>query len=147
MTLYDTKPANFTPKFHATGVYLECDDEILLLQRHPLKPEGGTWCVAGGKVDAGETPLQAAIRETREEIGVTVEHLEHIGTYYVQYQNYAFIYSVFRAPLQKKPHIVLKADEHTAYRWMTPQHALTMPLIEDEDAVLCRAYGVKNESR
>ncbi len=142
MTLYDAEPADFTPKFHATGVYLEVRDEILLLHRHPAKPEGGTWCVAGGKVDAGETPKQAALRETREEIGVTLEHLVHIGTYYVRYPTYAFIYSVFRAPLKKKPHITLKHDEHTEFQWMTPRHALAMPLIEDEDEVLKRAYSI-----
>lgn len=32
-----------------------------------------------GHVDAGETPLQAAIREVREEAGVEVEHLADLG--------------------------------------------------------------------
>jgi 8-oxo-dGTP pyrophosphatase MutT (NUDIX family) len=32
-----------------------------------------------GHLDVGETPLQAAIREVREEAGVTVEHLADLG--------------------------------------------------------------------
>ena len=32
-----------------------------------------------GHLDAGETPLQAAIREVREEAGVSVEHLADLG--------------------------------------------------------------------
>jgi mutator protein MutT len=37
------------------------------------------WNGAGGKLEQGETPLQAAIRETEEEIGVTPLNLELVG--------------------------------------------------------------------
>jgi mutator protein MutT len=37
------------------------------------------WNGAGGKLEAGETPLQAAVRETEEEVSVTPLNLELIG--------------------------------------------------------------------
>jgi len=46
--------------------------EVLLT----MKKKGfgvGKWNGAGGKVQAGETPLAAAVRETREEVGLEIE--------------------------------------------------------------------------
>ena len=40
--------------------------QVLLIQR-----ETGEWALPGGFIDQGEDPLVAAIRETREETGVT----------------------------------------------------------------------------
>ncbi|MCL2055982.1 MAG: NUDIX domain-containing protein [Oscillospiraceae bacterium] len=48
-------------------------NEVLLAQRHPDKWLGGMWeCSASGGVLAGEDSLQGALRETKEEIGVTL---------------------------------------------------------------------------
>ena len=33
----------------------------------------------GGRIEPGETPLEAAVRETREETGLTPQFLEHVG--------------------------------------------------------------------
>jgi mutator protein MutT len=51
-------------------MFLRRDGELLLA----MKKRGfgqGKWNGAGGKVEPGETPLQAAVRETQEEVGVT----------------------------------------------------------------------------
>jgi 8-oxo-dGTP diphosphatase len=42
----------------------------LLLLRHPQKPQGNTWGAPGGKIETGENPKEAVIREIREEIAV-----------------------------------------------------------------------------
>jgi ADP-ribose pyrophosphatase YjhB (NUDIX family) len=42
----------------------------LLLVRHAGHHDG--WAVLGGAIDVGESPAEAAVRETREEIGVEV---------------------------------------------------------------------------
>jgi 8-oxo-dGTP diphosphatase len=41
---------------------------VLLSHRSPHVQAGGTWAAFGGAIDAGETPWQAAVRETNEEI-------------------------------------------------------------------------------
>ena len=45
---------------------------ILLVRRAPGKEFGGLWCCPGGKVDAGETPARALVRELREEVRLIV---------------------------------------------------------------------------
>ena len=39
----------------------------------------------GGRIEKGETALQAAIRETQEEIGVTPTGLEHVGELFFEF--------------------------------------------------------------
>lgn len=61
-----------------TLLFLRRDNQVLLA----MKKRGfgaGLWNGAGGKVDPGETPTQAAIRECQEEIGVTPHDLHLVG--------------------------------------------------------------------
>lgn len=49
------------------------DGRVLLAQRPPGKPMAGLWEFPGGKVDPGETPEAALIRELKEELGIDVQ--------------------------------------------------------------------------
>lgn len=46
---------------------------ILVAQRPPGKDHAGLWEFPGGKVEPGESPEAALVRELREELGVTVD--------------------------------------------------------------------------
>lgn len=49
------------------------DKEYCLVARRPVgKPGAGYWEFPGGKVESGETPEEALVRELREELGVVV---------------------------------------------------------------------------
>ena len=49
---------------------IDPDMRVLLAQRPEGKPMAGLWEFPGGKVDKGETPEQALIRELAEELGI-----------------------------------------------------------------------------
>jgi len=51
------------------------DGKVLLTKRRDFE----VWCLPGGEVDAGETLAQAAIREAREEVGLTVQLERLVG--------------------------------------------------------------------
>lgn len=58
----------------AAVALFDIDGRVLIAQRPEGKSMAGLWEFPGGKVEAGETPEQALIRELREEIAVdTVE--------------------------------------------------------------------------
>lgn len=98
---------------------------LYLLLRHQ---QGGHWGFAKGRIEAGESVLDAAMREIREETGI--ESVERIGGVSV----------VSRYPIQRGGRAVLKtvtyfaarvcgesvalSREHTDARWVTAAEAL-----------------------
>ena len=56
------------------------DEPAVLLQlRSAFSHEGGTWSCPGGALDAGETPVDGALREAAEEIGLVPEPHRLVG--------------------------------------------------------------------
>jgi 8-oxo-dGTP diphosphatase len=64
---------------------VEQDGKFLIGQRPPDVPLAGLWEFPGGKVEPGESPEQAAIRECREEAGIDIRV---VGEYPPQAQQY-----------------------------------------------------------
>ncbi len=54
-------------------------DEAVVLVRRRNKPDAGRWGYPGGKVEPGETLVEAAVRELHEETGIIGEALEPLG--------------------------------------------------------------------
>lgn len=52
---------------------IDADNRILLAQRPEGKSLAGLWEFPGGKLEQGETPEQALIRELSEELSITVK--------------------------------------------------------------------------
>ena len=54
----------------AAAALVDADGRVLIARRPPGKAMAGLWEFPGGKVDGGETPEAALVRELQEEIGV-----------------------------------------------------------------------------
>jgi 8-oxo-dGTP diphosphatase len=59
------------------GNYIDCvgvicfrEQDVLLIQRG-TPPRKGEWSIPGGRIEAGESEIEAALRELNEETGVT----------------------------------------------------------------------------
>lgn len=88
------------------------------MQRDPDKPYGSMWeASAGGSALKGESPLQGAIRELREETGIKAEKITKLG-YIVKPESHS-IYADFLVETDiDKDSIVLQEGETVAYRWV-----------------------------
>lgn len=78
------------------GVLIENSDGKVLLQK---RSDTGEWCVPGGALEPGETYVEAATREVREEVGVDVSGLRLFGLYsgddrMIHYPNGDNVYSL-----------------------------------------------------
>lgn len=126
------------------GCYLEHDGKLVLLRRLPHKSAGDRWGLPAGKAEAGETPEEAMVREIREETGMEVRETDLVRreTWYVVHPDRQFTYHTFSLLLDDRPEIHLHPDEHHEARWVTPQEALELPLILDQDECLRIRYGI-----
>ena len=146
MAIYHKPTAKFAPKIEVAALFIEHGNQILLLHRHPKKSQGGLWGIPAGKVERGEVPHSAVIREVQEETGyVFPDHLVHcLQTVYIEYDgDEHFVYHMFRTRFTGDPAAVkLNPDEHIGFMWATPQKGLQLPLIRDEDACFRLVYGL-----
>ena len=76
----------------------------------------GQWEFPGGKVEEGETPQQALIREIEEELDTEIEVGELIQTVEYDYPNFHLSMDCFFCTI-KSGKLVLK--EHEAAKWLT----------------------------
>ncbi len=104
------------------------DGRVLVQQRPPGTAMAGLWEFPGGKIEPGETPEAALIRELAEELGIEVDHAclapacfasEPLGDRHLLLLVYAL----------RKWKGVPEARHATALRWVRPVelYGLDMP--------------------
>jgi 8-oxo-dGTP diphosphatase len=81
----------------AVGILLDEENRILISKRPQHKLKGGYWEFPGGKIELGESPEAALIRELTEEIGIFAISLEKFKQYQYTYatENYQVLLEVF----------------------------------------------------
>ncbi len=125
-------PEGFSSQMEVAGCFCEYQGKLLLLLRSPQKPQGNTWCVPGGKLEKGEAPLHAVIREVEEETGIQLreEAVNYCRKVYIRFPGRDFVLHIFRARLKNLPErLKIAPEEHSSYRWVTLEQARDMPLI------------------
>ncbi len=141
------KPEIFSSSLEVVSCFLEHNGEILLLHRNDGNGDDDTWGVPAGKMETGESPASAMVRELREEIGfkININDLVYFKKVYVKYPNYDFVFHIFRSTLTQKPVIYLN-DESKDFTWLKPDDALKINLIQDEDACIKLVYSTYSEN-
>jgi len=74
---------------------VERGDEILICQRRADQAHALKWEFPGGKVEAGESPGEALVRELREELGIDAEPGTEITRYEFAYPGKNAILLIF----------------------------------------------------
>lgn len=108
------------------------DGHILFIRQNYGKK---FWGFAGGVVDEGETPLQAAVREAKEEVGLEIKLTGLLGCYLLtgggwpDIQAYVFVGESQATALQLDPAEIAEA------LWLPPEQAPDF-LLPDVEAAL-----------
>ena len=102
-----------------SAMVLENDEgEILLAQRPKGKTFEGLWEFPGGKIESGETPEAALVREAQEELGIELNPLHLVPLHFVShpYDDFHLVMMVY--------HVIgwqgeLEPKEGQTLRWVS----------------------------
>ncbi len=108
-------------------------DRVLLLKRG-----NGLWEFPGGKVEWGEDPAACAIREAKEETGLTATGLKIVtatsATYTKGYDDKHSVYVVYRGTTDSDK--VRLSEEHVEHKWLGVDEAKFLKLAYNAEGVL-----------
>ena len=127
--------SNFHKKLDVVSCFVEYNGKHLLLQRQPHKTYGGQWGPPAGKVEMGESLAQAMIREILEETGLSLpeEKLDYFKSVNLRHGDFDFEYHMFSTTLSDQLAIKIDPSEHQESVWVSPEEAVQVDLVEDQD--------------
>lgn len=125
----------------SAGILIRPDGDVLLGQRPTSKVYSGYWEFPGGKVEAGETPHAALVRELNEELGIDVEEAYPWLTQTFTYPHATVRLQFFRVTRWKgEP----RAKEHQGLAWQRPGGFSLEPMLPANTPIL-RALALPPE--
>lgn len=127
MTLHS--PSLTAPLLHVAAVALvDADGRVLLQQRPEGKPMAGLWEFPGGKLEPGETPEAALVRELQEELGIDT-HVSCLAPAAFASETLGERHMLLLLYICRKWTGTVIAREAAALKWVRPvqMHALDMP--------------------
>ncbi|MBQ8951174.1 MAG: NUDIX hydrolase [Eubacterium sp.] len=102
------------------------DGQYLLMRRSPGKAYPLYWeATAGGSVLQGETAMEGALRELREETGINVGTLEEMERFVKDETHSAYFVFVCVTDCDKES-IILQEGETCDYKWVDKEELLSM---------------------
>lgn len=106
---------------------VDADRRVLIAQRPEGKQLAGLWEFPGGKVEAGETPEVALIRELREELGIETKEacLAPLSFASHTYEDFHLLMPLY---VCRKWQGTPLSTEHTAIKWVRPQALRDYPM-------------------
>ncbi|MFB5607107.1 MAG: bis(5'-nucleosyl)-tetraphosphatase [Candidatus Nitrosomaritimum yanchengensis] len=124
----------------------ENDKILFLLLHYP----SGHWDFVKGKMEKGETPHETAIRETREETGITdvtfLDNFEEWIQYNFQFEGELVNKKVVFFLAETKSKDVEISHEHLDYTWMDYLTAMEKTTFDNAKTVLSKSYALLSKT-
>jgi 8-oxo-dGTP diphosphatase len=141
----------------ATVCFIRRNGKVLLQQRAPGRIWAGRLNGPGGKIDAGETPEAAVVREVKEETGLRLLRVEHHGILDLyfgdpdrsQLRVFAFSCKEFtgRARGGREGTLRWYAEQHLPYEHLWPDMRYWLPMVLDGGAMEGRCIYDRDGNR
>jgi 8-oxo-dGTP diphosphatase len=118
---------------------VDTDRRVLIAQRPEGKHMAGMWEFPGGKVEPGETPEAALIRELREELGVETKEACLAPLSFASH-SYEHMHLLMPLYVCRRWQGTPTTNEHKAFKWVRPQTLRDYPMPPADEpliAALC----------
>jgi 8-oxo-dGTP diphosphatase len=106
---------------------IDVDGRVLIAKRPEGKQLAGLWEFPGGKVEPGERPEAALIRELREELGIEVSE-SCLAPFVFASHAYESFHLLMPLYLCRRWSGVVTAREHAALAWVKPNKLSDYPM-------------------
>lgn len=115
----------------ASAIIWNKKQKILLLQRGETKTFQGYWQVPEGKLEEGESPIQALKREMQEELEIEIDEPELVLVTQSELEAKGMKYLAIRLifKVSSKTTEITLSHEHSAYKWLNPEEIKTLNLL------------------
>jgi 8-oxo-dGTP pyrophosphatase MutT (NUDIX family) len=132
----------------AAIIFYDNKKRILLQDRRGMSKLGEEWGFFGGEINKDETPEQAVLRETREELNFDLKEYKYVGEYSYEVTDYmkrkfsnfdfdAVLCKVFIAPLKNNLY-KFKQKEGINMKLFTLEEAEKLKMVSDGDIEMVR---------
>jgi 8-oxo-dGTP diphosphatase len=111
----------------AAVALIDPDGRVLLAERPPGKHLAGTWEFPGGKVQPGETPEAALIRELDEELGIGT-HDSCLAPFTFASYGYEAFHLLMPLYVCRKWHGIVTPREGQRLKWVRPAQLADYPM-------------------
>jgi 8-oxo-dGTP diphosphatase len=105
---------------------IDPDGRVLIAQRPPGKAMAGLWEFPGGKVETGEVPEAALIRELAEELGISVKPA-CLAPFTFASHTYAAFHLLMPLYICRRWDGTPVPREHAALKWLRPNEMIANP--------------------
>lgn len=116
------------------------DGRVLLTRRLEGQHLAGLWEFPGGKLEGGESPEEALVRECREECGIEVEVGEIVDVTYHRYPEKDVLLLFYRCELRAGEVRHLQVADHA---WVAPSELDEYPLPPADERVIARIRALE----
>lgn len=105
-----------------TLIWNEKHEFLMLLRSEQARNDRGMWGLPGGLVDFGEKVEDAAKRESKEEVGVDIQKLHHIGyvNHFIGDSQSHFVSIIFTVDAYTNVPKIIEKHKFTDIGWFAP---------------------------
>lgn len=132
------------PRLRVVAAVVFDGDRILMTQRPPGGSHALLWEFPGGKIEPGETPGQALIREVHEELGVAARPIETMAVEHFDYHDGPRVELHFVRAALGGDAFTASAAVHDV-RWLRPADVRLDDVLEADRAFVRRLGAPKGD--
>ncbi len=105
-------------EIEVAGAIVFRDDGAVLLVKRGRAPSAGTWSLPGGRIEQGETPEAAAVREVREETGLVVHEPRHLEIVRIEDSDVTYLIHEIVCEISGDAIALVPGDDAAAAEWV-----------------------------